>query len=217
MFALESQQQDSCPGSRIQKFSQGPDDCSIPSTNYRGLVPPSTRIERQRVERQPSWTFTERLDVGGPFPQALDWADVGIQTNLSVQPDIVVASSPTFSGFVAGYFISRRLKCPLVLDYRDEWSENPFQFVRKTAFGRAWEKRCLRHATKVIFTTESGCDVRGFRRLQIALMGFNQSSCRCIPFALIQWWLSKIHCRFQISAHAKIHVAFGWSISDWKK
>lgn len=197
MFALESQQQDSCPGSRVQKFSQGPDDCSIPSTNYRGLVPPSTRIERQRVERQPSWTFTERLDVGGPFPQALDWADVGIQTNLSVQPDIVVASSPTFSGFVAGYFISPRLKCPLVLDYRDEWSENPVQFVRKTAFGRAWEKRCLRHATKVIFTTESGCDVRGFRRLQIALMGFTQSSCRCIPFELIQWWLSKIHCNFK--------------------
>ncbi len=57
--------------------------------------------------------------------------------------------------FVAAYLVARRFDVPLVLDYRDEWTECPFDFVNKDGNDRAWERRCLSAADAVLFTTES--------------------------------------------------------------
>ncbi len=103
--------------------------------------------------RQPSYRFFPRVD--GDFTNAIAFAHQAIATMASDPPDIVMASGPQFFTFVAALFVARRFGVPLVLDYRDEWTECPFEFVRKDGSDRAWERRCLRRADAVLFTTES--------------------------------------------------------------
>lgn len=103
--------------------------------------------------RHPSYRFFPRVD--GDFRNALAYASRAIDAMASDPPDIVMASGPRFFTFVAALFVARRFGAPLVLDYRDEWTECPFEFVQKDGSDLAWERRCLRHADAVLFTTES--------------------------------------------------------------
>jgi glycosyltransferase involved in cell wall biosynthesis len=65
---------------------------------------------------------------------------------------------------------------PLILDYRDEWSECPFDFVDHSGQDRYWEARCLASAQAVIFTTES------HRRHQLSVFGeLSATDVRVIP------------------------------------
>jgi glycosyltransferase involved in cell wall biosynthesis len=73
----------------------------------------------------------------------------------AVFPTSIVASGPPFHGFVCALFLARRFGAKLVLDYRDEWTECPFDFVAAGARDRDWERRCLRAADLVVFTTAS--------------------------------------------------------------
>lgn len=93
-----------------------------------------------------------RWDIDGGFANALKLANTVRQTCTDT-PDIVLATGPRFHGFVAGLFIKKALGSKLVLDYRDEWSECPFHFVRKGPMDRWWERRCLAASDFVIFTT----------------------------------------------------------------
>jgi glycosyltransferase involved in cell wall biosynthesis len=43
---------------------------------------------------------------------------------------------------------------PLILDFRDEWSLCPFDFVKKNRFNNQIERICIKTASRVIFTTE---------------------------------------------------------------
>ena len=109
------------------------------------VIPPSSR--------QPSYRFFPRVDGG--FADALVFARRANEIMANDPPDIVMASGPRFFGFVAALFVAKRFGVPLVLDYRDEWTECPFDFVQKDGSDRKWERRCLRYADAVIFTTES--------------------------------------------------------------
>jgi len=66
-----------------------------------------------------------------------------------------LASGPGFAGFVAAYYMARTWGAKLVLDYRDEWTECPFPFVKPGLTDRLWEARCLDRADAVVFTTRS--------------------------------------------------------------
>lgn len=136
--------------------SHSGDPDSPPAQALLKEVPADVRVYRPEMKKlQPAWRIAQKIEVDGGLINALSLAEWGIQ-NLSDKPaDIIIASGPFFSYLVAGYFVSKRLGRPLVLDYRDEWSESPYSFVLKTDFGRKWEKRCLAHAKKVIFTTDS--------------------------------------------------------------
>lgn len=70
-------------------------------------------------------------------------------------PDIVMASGPPFHNFAAALALARRFRARLVLDYRDEWTESPFDFIRKGRVNRLLESRCLARADGVILTTDS--------------------------------------------------------------
>jgi glycosyltransferase involved in cell wall biosynthesis len=80
------------------------------------------------------------------------------RTAWDVAPSVVVASGPPFHWFVAGYFIARYFSCPLVLSYRDEWTQFPFDFVTSSRADWWWEQRCQRFADAVTFTTRSQLD-----------------------------------------------------------
>ncbi len=102
----------------------------------------------------------------GAHPWPLPNIDGGILNALSVyntarasidmeNPGVILASGPPFHNFVAGLWLSRQFGWPLILDYRDEWTECPFGFVKKDRVNRSWEARCLSAASRVIYTTES--------------------------------------------------------------
>lgn len=98
-----------------------------------------------------SWKLVPQVD--GFFDHALAVFEAAIRR---VEPsDLVLCTGPAFDMFIAGELIARRFRAQLVLDYRDEWNECPFHFVRKGWAGRLWERRCLARAAAVLFTTRS--------------------------------------------------------------
>ncbi len=70
-------------------------------------------------------------------------------------PGTIVATGPSFNTFVTAYFLARTSGARLVLEYRDEWTLCPFDFVSKSPSDERWERRCLQRADLVIVTTES--------------------------------------------------------------
>jgi len=112
-------------------------------------VPPDTRVAR--VPEAGRYVF----EVDGGFLTALDVVAAARRLLGPVRPSVVLASGPPFSFHVAGRYLARYYRVPLVLDYRDEWTNCPFEFVRTGRADRWWEWRTLAGADLVIFTTES--------------------------------------------------------------
>lgn len=100
-----------------------------------------------------SWQITPKLDGG--FSNALSLTLRAIKVFKQSPPNVILASAPPFCYAVAGMWLSRMFKIPLVLDYRDEWTLCPFNFVSKTAFDRRLEKRSVAQASLILYTTES--------------------------------------------------------------
>ena len=117
----------------------------VPPLVRRHMAPPSSR--------QPSYNNFPRVDGG--FTKAIAHAVFAIDALRHDPPDVVLASGPPFFTFVAARFVARRFGVPLVLDYRDEWTECPFDFVRKDGDDLKWERRCLTDASAVLFATPS--------------------------------------------------------------
>ena len=117
-------------------------------------VPASAKLHTVRTStRQPSWRLSPQID--GSFKDALANARYAIERLAHDPPDVVLCSGPPFHVFVAGLFVARSFGVPLVLDYRDEWTECPFEFVSSGRDDRRWERRCLAAADAVLFTTRS--------------------------------------------------------------
>lgn len=91
-------------------------------------------------------------------------------------PSLIFATGPPFHTFVAGYLAATSFGVPLVLEYRDEWTECPFDFVQTGPADRRWEETCLAAAERVIFTTRSQ------REHQLASFpGLDRERCVVIP------------------------------------
>jgi glycosyltransferase involved in cell wall biosynthesis len=142
-------------GWRIDAFSGQPlSGQSQHGDELLSLVPEDANIHVvPSIARQPSYRLFPRVDGG--FTNALAHARYAIDTLAHDPPDAVLASGPPFFTFVAALLVARRFNVPLVLDYRDEWTECPFDFVSKDGNDRAWERRCLSAADAVLFTTKS--------------------------------------------------------------
>jgi glycosyltransferase involved in cell wall biosynthesis len=145
----------SARGWRIDAFSsEPPPEQSQHGDELLSRVPRETTIHVvPPTSREPSYRFFPRVDGG--FTNALAYARYTIDALAHDPPTAVLASGPPFFTFVAALFVARRFGVPLVLDYRDEWTECPFDFVTKSGDDRAWERRCLGQADAVLFTTES--------------------------------------------------------------
>ena len=117
-------------------------------------VPASVRLHQvPEAGLAPSYRLTPQIDGG--FANALAYAEAAFRLLAASPPDIVLASGPPFHVFVSALLTARHFDVPLVLDYRDEWSECPFSFVCASADDRRWESRCLSAAQAVIFTTRA--------------------------------------------------------------
>ncbi len=142
-------------GEPQQKESQHGDEllALVPPETTLHVSPPSTRT--------PSYRFFPRVDGG--FSNGLALARAAVRELRRDPPDVVLGSGPPFHTFVAALLVARRFGVPLVLDYRDEWTECPYDFVISDGSDKSWERRCLQAADAVLFTTES------HRRHQLAV------------------------------------------------
>lgn len=71
--------------------------------------------------------------------------------------DVIYATGRPWSSFIIGYFLSKRNKLPLVIDFRDPWVDNPYsnfeyRFIRR--IHEFLEKKCIVAANLVIANTE---------------------------------------------------------------
>ena len=130
-----------------------------------------SEASRYLVEQLPSTARVVRVPPPSlePLPIAVPGLDGGAMNTLEVwraarrsfvdhRPEFVFATGPPFHTFVAAQLLAARFGVPLVLEYRDEWTECPFDFVQAGRHDRTWEARCLSAAWRVIFTTGSQLD-----------------------------------------------------------
>lgn len=132
----------------------GPERPSEAGTNLCAYVGGAVRVHRIAPQlRVPSFSLFPQVD-GGLLP-ALALFERGRIALRDTPPKVIVATGPPFADFVAGYLLACYFRCKLVLDFRDEWTECPFDFVSKGRADSVWERRCIDRAEKVVFTTES--------------------------------------------------------------
>jgi glycosyltransferase involved in cell wall biosynthesis len=136
----------------------GPEpDTPSPAGSYLlRRLPSSVRLLRiAESTLKPSYRLFPRIDGG--FGNVIETLEQTLAFEMS-PPSVIFASGPPFHNFVVGWHLSRRLGVPLALDYRDEWTQCPFEFVRRGNVDLHWERKCLAHAARVVFTTRSFID-----------------------------------------------------------
>lgn len=116
-------------------------------------IPAGVRVLRPSDPLRPLDGAVPRLDGGAA--NATDIWEIAVREFSVTRPRLVFATGPPFHTFVAGHLLAAQLDLPLVLEYRDEWTECPFDFVDAGPADRLWEERCLAAARRVIFTTRS--------------------------------------------------------------
>ena len=102
---------------------------------------------------RPSYKLFPSVDGG--MMEALDMVRSVRNAFGADIPKTIVASGPSFSTFIAAWFLARSSRIRLVLEYRDEWSQCPFDFVQKSERDLQWELRCLGRADLIVLMTHS--------------------------------------------------------------
>jgi len=77
--------------------------------------------------------------------------------------DLILVTAPPFSAFLLASLVARRIRKPLVLDYRDLWTPNVFYSVGHAT--RNLERRIVNQASHLIVTNEPAREtmMRNFR------------------------------------------------------
>ena len=116
----------------------------------------SSTVQVQRISRVDNSPLSWPLPVlDGGLANAFIIYDLAARLMQNSSPGVILASGPPFHNFVVGMWLSKLLGWKLVLDYRDEWTECPFDFVLKDKSNRKLERQCLEQADAVVFTTPS--------------------------------------------------------------
>lgn len=122
-------------------------------------IPDSIQIAFPKIVPRPlEWPFLPSINRG--FGSALALFHKGRHLAQNDMPSIVLGTGPPFMTFVAAYYLSRIFSASLILDYRDEWTQTPLPQMQKRIKRDdfAWERRLLRVADAVLFTTASQID-----------------------------------------------------------
>lgn len=109
------------------------------------------RHARSRLEPSVRW-FPH---VDGGMLTALAMVDATCAHFGGDVPSNIIATGPPFCAHIAAWMLGRANRASVTLEYRDEWTECPFDFVDKQHANRAWERRCLARADRIVVTTPS--------------------------------------------------------------
>lgn len=100
-----------------------------------------------------------------------------------VQPiSHIVATGPDFTSFVIAAMFAKKHNCQIHLDYRDEWTESPFEFSQATFCAKLLERKCVQHAQSISLTTLS--QLINFKRKwnREHKVFLNQNGCDNFPY-----------------------------------
>lgn len=101
------------------------------------------------------FVFTPDEKVFWMIPCILSGASLVLKKNI----DCIYVTGDPFSSFIAGYYISKLTRKPLVLDFRDEWISGYLlkdagkKFKWHAGFEKMMEKKVVAQASKVISVT----------------------------------------------------------------
>ena len=84
------------------------------------------------------------------------------QMHKAKQISHIIATGPDFSSFVIAAMFAQKHDVRLHLDYRDEWTQSPFEFSQPTFLAKILEKACVSHADSISMTTQS--QMNNFKR-----------------------------------------------------
>ena len=118
---------------------------------------PATDSGGGGVLRKLSRLYTHALNVPDRQVGWLPYAVAGGRRVLrGFKPDLVFASAPPFTGLVAGAWLARAHGVPWVAEYRDRWSEDPYDELPpwRRRLDRWCEERLLRDARAVVTVSE---------------------------------------------------------------
>lgn len=102
---------------------------------------------------KPSYRYFPQIDGG--ILNAIKMYECATTMLSQSPPGVIIASGPPFLSFVAGFLCKLHFKAQLILDYRDEWCQNPFDFVSKGLADSYFENLCLKKADLIVMTTAS--------------------------------------------------------------
>lgn len=94
--------------------------------------------------------------------------------------EAIFATSPPQTDLVVASWLKRKLRVPLVLDYRDEWTTNPHKAMPNALvlqISQLWEKRILGHADMLTVVSKGMLD--NLRAAQI--IGNERPACHVLP------------------------------------
>jgi len=78
------------------------------------------------------------------------------------RPDLIYSSAPPFTSHLVGYLLKLRWNIPLVTDFRDPWTDNPFR-IFSSGTVRRWdrflEKKVFKHSNLIIANTPQMADL----------------------------------------------------------
>lgn len=72
--------------------------------------------------------------------------------------DVIVATGSPWSSLVVGYLISKWASTPLIVDFRDPWTNNPFHHSKGKLldwFAKSIERRVVEHAVRISLNTDA--------------------------------------------------------------
>ncbi len=106
---------------------------------------PTRLFGRRRVVALPSEPVRRRIAAVNHAlfvpDNKIGWVPFAVSAGKRLhraQPfDAILISAPPYSALLAARRLARRLDLPLVIDFRDDWVENPFH-----RYPTAWHKRC---------------------------------------------------------------------------
>lgn len=95
------------------------------------------------------------------FPDySMGWIPPGLRAGRAMTrdwtPDLVYASGPPFSTLVLGWRLARRLRAPLITEFRDRWSDDPYYPPGRlrAALDRWLEGRIVRASRALVTVSE---------------------------------------------------------------
>lgn len=110
----------------------------------------------------PGLLFKARLALTRNIPWTWPVVAKSLRLKLKLGYDLIWATCDPLASLVAGYWISRLTKTPLIVDIRDpitygtEWERTGPASHRWT---QQWEQRVLRHAARIIYTSPKTTEI----------------------------------------------------------
>ncbi len=165
----------------VRNRSVGPLDTSLLKEVPREAKVIATFSAEHRLLRAPSrlgvspkWFLVPDAHVGW-LPFAVVSGAAAIRKD---DIDIILATAPVFTSLLVGYLLKKVTGKPLVLDYRDPWTQNPF-VTYPTGLHQRLEERMetsvLESADGIVTTTES------ISRRLVEKYPFTWNRCAIIP------------------------------------